>query len=183
MIIQAPIFDIEGKIIFSSDEMTRNVLLNRAGLEDYRGMFYFDSKMSKTYREWKKENKETGITQRLYAEKQGMTVSIFSRTVRKEIEAELRKINNALQEQFEKYSLENKDEIFKIQLGLYKKTKREKTKRRLGEFFGKKYRLGFYYTDRTKDGVYIDFYEKISGLKYPKDYDKVMGIGKFFKEW
>lgn len=190
MIIQAPIFDMEENVwtIGSLDMQTRKYLLSEIGMGDYRGVGFNESYLSTLYGEWKKENKETGITQRKFAEKNDMELSEFKKKVLMETVEAKRIIDDAVQKQFEKYVLKNKDEIFKIQLGLYKKKKRYNTKRLLREMFSKKYRLsskyfGWRFEDRTKDGVCIDFYEKISGLKYPKDYDKVMEIGKFSKAW
>lgn len=173
MIIQAPIFDMEENVwtIGSLDMQTRKYLLSEIGMGDYRGVGFNESYLSTLYGEWKKENKETGITQRKFAEKNDMELSEFKKKVLMETVEAKRIIDDAVQKQFEKYVLKNKDEIFKIQLGLYKKKKRYNTKRLLREMY------------RTKDGVCIDFYEKISGLKYPKDYDKVMEIGKFSKAW
>lgn len=73
--------------------------------------------ISPTYLKWKKENEETGITQRDFLEKYGLgKYSNFFSICQKEADSLCKKQYEELQRRFDAFVKEHKDEIYKAQI-------------------------------------------------------------------
>ena len=88
-------------------------------------------KLSPTYLKWKKENEETGITQRNFSGKYGLgTKSNLYSICQKEVEQICKKQNEELQRRFDAFVKEHKDEIYKAQIEAIKASEKENKKRK-----------------------------------------------------
>ena len=88
-------------------------------------------KLSPTYLKYKKENEETGITQRNFSGKYGLgTQSNFYAICKKEAESICKKQYEELQRRFDAFVKEHKDEIYKAQIKAIKASENENKKRK-----------------------------------------------------
>lgn len=102
-------FDFNGRIRLD-DESIRALYPEFILNTDYKNI-------SPTYLKWKKENEETGITQRDFLEKNGLgKYSNFFSTCQKEADSLCEKQYEELQRRFDAFVKEHKDEIYKAQI-------------------------------------------------------------------
>ena len=86
-------------------------------------------KLSPTHLKWKKENEETGITQRNFRIKYGLGTN-FYQICKKEADSFCEKQYEELQRRFDAFVKEHKDEIYKAQIEAIKASENENKKRK-----------------------------------------------------
>ena len=102
-------FDFNGRIRLD-DESIKALYPEFLFTTDYKNI-------SPTYLKWKKENEETGITQRDFLEKYGLgKYSNFFKICQKEADSLCGKQYEELQRRFDAFIKEHKDEIYKAQI-------------------------------------------------------------------